>query len=79
MIPLQNILNGIGRKLTKASSSQSHFRARESRHKHTVENNSQRVVWWSLLEVVVIVTVGVVQVVVIRSLFRVNRKDNIRT
>ena len=41
---------------------QQFFKARESRHRHTLESNYNRVMWWSLLEISVIVTVGVIQV-----------------
>ena len=41
---------------------QQFFKARESRHRHTLESNYNRIMWWSLLEISVIVTVGVIQV-----------------
>ena len=77
--PPQTKLDSIGKKLTKVVSHQNHFQARESRHRHTLESNYRRVTWWSLLEIGVIVAVGVIQVFVIRSLFRSNRKDRIKT
>ncbi len=61
------------------ASHQNHFQARESRHRHTLESNFRRVTWWSVLEIAVILAVGMIQVSVIRSLFKSNRKDRIRT
>ena len=72
-------LDLIGKKLGKMISTQNYFQARESRHRHTVESNYHRVLWWSILECTVIITVGTIQVVMIRNLFRSNRKDRIRT
>lgn len=67
-------LDSIGKKLGKVTTTQNYFQARESRHRHTVESNMNRVMWWSLLECSVIVAVGIIQVFVIRSLFKTNRK-----
>ena len=76
---LQAKLDTIGKKLDKVISTQNYFQARESRHRHTVESNHHRVMWWSILEVTVIITVGMIQVFLIRSLFKTNRKDGVRT
>ena len=73
-IPPQVKLDNIGKKLTKVISTQNYFQARESRHRHTAESNYNRVMWWSLFECSVIVAVAIIQVFVIRSLFRTNRK-----
>ena len=78
-LSLQSKLDNIGKNLTKIITTQNYFQARESRHRHTQDSNHNRVMWWSLLECSVIITVGVIQVVLIRNLFRTTRKDNIRT
>ena len=75
----QSKLDNIGKNLTKIITTQNYFQARESRHRHTQDSNHNRVMWWSLLECSVIITVGVIEVVLIRNLFRTTRKDNIRT
>lgn len=72
-------LDSLGQKLQKMVSTQQFFKARESRHKHTIESNNTRVLWWSVFECSVIVGVGVLQVFVIRSLFKTRRKDRLRT
>ena len=59
---VQKKLNTIGDKLNKVTTHQHFFKARESRHRHTVESSHVRVFWWSFLEISVIVTVGIVQV-----------------
>lgn len=71
--PTQAKLDSIGKKLDKVVSQQNYFQARESRHRHTVESNHKRVLWWSLLEITVIVIVGVIQVLLIRNLFKTGR------
>ena len=72
-------LNNIDQRLSKIVSLQHYFQAREARHRLTLESNNSRVFWWSLLECVVMVAAGLAQVVVIRSLFRTQRRDRIRT
>ncbi len=72
-------LDDIGLKLNKAFQSQLFFKARESRHKHTVDGNNNKVQWLSILVCCVMVAVGFLQVVLIRNLFRTSRKDRIRT
>ena len=59
---IQKKLNTIGDRLNKVTVHQNFFKARESRHRHTVESNHVRVFWWSFLEISVIVTVGIMQV-----------------
>jgi hypothetical protein len=49
---------------------QNHLRARETRHRHTAENNADRVLHYSLAYCVLIVLVGVLQVVAVRRFFR---------
>lgn len=72
-------LNNIDQRLSRIVSFQHYFQAREARHRLTLESNNSRVFWWSLLECVVVVAAGLTQVVVIRSLFRTQRRDGIRT
>lgn len=72
-------LNILDQKLSRIVSTQHYFQGREARHRLTLESNNSRVFWWSLLECVVMVAAGLVQVVVIRSLFRTQRRDGIRT
>lgn len=72
-------IDGLDQKLSKVVSIQHYLRAREARHRKTVESNDSKVFWWSLVECVLMVTSGAIQVVVIRSLFRTRRKDGIRT
>ena len=75
----QDSLQSIQNHLAKTVNVQQHFKAREARHRHTVESNNSRVLWWSLTNCIVLVSVGVVQVFVLRRLFREKRKDKIRT
>lgn len=58
----QKRLNDIGARLSKVITQQQFFKARESRHRHTLDSNHARVFWWSFLEISIIVTVGVIQV-----------------
>ena len=75
----QDSLGAIQKHLAKAINTQQYFKAREARHRHTAESNNSRVQLWSLSYCIVLVTVGVIQVYVLRRLFREKRKDKIRT
>ena len=72
-------LVGISESLHKVFLQQEFFRAQESRHRYLLEGNNSRVLWWSVLECAVMVVASVVQVMVVRSLFRTRRKDRIQT
>lgn len=76
---MMDSLGAIQKHLAKAINTQQYFKAREARHRHTAESNNSRVQWWSLSYCIVLVTVGVIQVYVLRRLFREKRKDKIRT
>ena len=65
--------------LNKVVRDQQFFKARESRHRHTLESNNNRVLWWSLTNCIVVVGVGILQVILVRNLFGTKRKDRIRT
>ena len=75
----QEVLTNMTIHLNKVVRDQQFFRARESRHRHTLEGNRRRVTWWSLSGCVVVVSVGILQVVLIRNLFKSRRTDKIRT
>lgn len=72
-------LVGISESLHKVYLQQEFFRAQEARQRYVLERNNSRVLWWSLLECAVLVAASVVQVMVIRRLFRTRRKDRIQT
>lgn len=72
-------LDAIQRRLEKVIFEQEFFRAREARHRHTGNSNNSRVQWWSAWEVVVILSAGMTQVLVIRRFFRSRRRDRIQT
>ena len=64
----------IGQKLEWVIFQLMSFKAREARHRYIADDNNSRVLWWSLLESAVMVFAGVIQVIVIRNLFRVKRQ-----
>ena len=65
--------------LNKGGITQQFFRAREARHRHSLESSNSRVMWWSFINCAVMLGVGILQVYLIRSLFRSHRQDKIRT
>merc|ERR1719187_945255 len=62
-------LNRIRGHLTKSRLMQDQLRAYEARDRNTQENNYTRVNFWSTLNIVVMLSTGMIQVVLLRSLF----------
>ncbi|KAK4002957.1 transmembrane emp24 domain-containing protein 1 [Daphnia magna] len=56
-------------KLTRAQEFQDQIRAFEARDRNIAEGNFTRVNFWSMIHVITLVTTGIIQVVMVRSLF----------
>jgi protein ERP2 len=56
-------------KLTRAQEFQDQIRAFEARDRNTAEGNFTRVNFWSMIHLIALLITGVVQVVMVRSLF----------
>lgn len=56
-------------KLTRAQEFQDQLRTFEARDRNTAEGNFTRVNFWSAVHVVTLIITGIVQVVMVRSLF----------
>ena len=78
-VTIEDGLVGISEKLHQVTLQQEFFQALEAKHRYLLESNNSRVLWWSVLECTVMVVVSAVQVMVIRSLFQMKRKDRIQT
>jgi len=72
-------LNMIGTRLNNITIEQHHMQARDARHMKTAVSNLDRVFIWSFIETIAMVSMFVIQVVVIQSLFHGKRADGIRT
>jgi len=60
--------------MNKIEYHQSTLRAYEARDRAIMTANNDRVLFWSILNAVVLIAVGAVQVITIRSLFEENSK-----
>lgn len=79
VLDIRRLLANVTEHLNKVEFYQQFFRAREARHRHTLESSNSRVLWWSLFYCVLLIVVGVSQVMVLRRLFRNRRQDKITT
>lgn len=80
MLPfLQNSTDSIRLSLRQIIAEQNRFRNREARHRYTADNNLSLVTGFSIVNLVVMVTAAITQVVVLRRLFKEHRKDRIKT
>lgn len=73
-------LHHISQTLRNVTIVQRHLVTRDSRHLETAESNEDRVFIWSLTETIIILTVCILQVYIVRSLFRGQRRsDGLKT
>ena len=75
----QNSTDGIRVSLRQIIAEQNRFRVREARHRYTADSNLILVTGFSFVNLLVMVTAAVTQVVVLRRLFKEYRKDRIKT
>ncbi|XP_063283389.1 transmembrane emp24 domain-containing protein 5 [Pelobates fuscus] len=68
-------INSVKGRLTKSVQLQTLLKAFEARDRNIQENNYNRVNFWSVVNLVVMVTVSVIQVYMLRSLFEDKRKS----
>ncbi len=61
--------------LRNVSMVQRHLLTRNSRHLETAESNEDRVFVWSLIETIIILTVSMLQVYIVRYLFKGNQRQ----
>uniref|UniRef100_A0A8C5QF36 Transmembrane p24 trafficking protein 5 n=1 Tax=Leptobrachium leishanense TaxID=445787 RepID=A0A8C5QF36_9ANUR len=68
-------INGVKGRLSKSLQIQTLLKAFEARDRNIQESNCDRVNFWSIVNLVVMVTVSVIQVYMLRSLFEDKRKS----
>ena len=79
VLSLQSRLANLTRLLHHVNSYQQFFEVRESRHWQSLVAKNNRVFWWSLVNCAIMLTVSVLQVLLIKRLFRKKREDRITT
>lgn len=77
-LQLQNLLDNVNKNLDKASSDQQVMKNYEARDRNTQENNFQRVNFFSGVQVFIMISVALTQVLLIRSLFEDKNKVQMR-
>lgn len=75
--PFQDTINNVKSRLGKSSQIQTLLRAFEARDRNLQESNFDRVNFWSVVNLIVMMLVSATQVYLVRSLFE--DKRNIRT
>lgn len=69
MTQMESSMNEIHEKLKKVLDYQTHHRLQEAQGRKRAEDLNERVLWWSLLETIVIATIAIGQVVILRNFF----------
>ena len=78
----QDVLDMVKQRLDKTQQSQKILRTIEARDRKTAEMNFERINFWSCVHMVVMITVGLIQVFLVRSLFEdksMSSKFKVRT
>ncbi|ODQ79937.1 hypothetical protein BABINDRAFT_161602 [Babjeviella inositovora NRRL Y-12698] len=72
---MQDTITKIGFKLDDLLKSLYYYKARTNRNEATVKSTESRIFWFSFLEVVLMVGMGVLQVVIVQLFFKGSRKQ----
>jgi len=73
--PVTRSIMEIETSLHEIQEDQQYLKLREQRHRDTADSLYERVVWWSLVESVVLIVLTVVQVYTLRNFFDIKRKN----
>ena len=66
---MESSINEVHENLKKVIDDQTHHRLQEAQGRKRAEDLNERVLWWSLLETIVIVGIAIGQVVILRNFF----------
>jgi protein ERP2 len=73
MTLMETSIQSIHDKMSIVQDDQKHYQIRETQGRAHAEDLNERVQWWSVIQLVVIFTVGICQVTLIRSFFSKRR------
>lgn len=73
MTPLETSLLQLSDALKTVEMEQDYMKMRERVHRNTNESTNSRVVWWSIFEVVLLLSTSLLQVYYVRKIFEVRR------
>lgn len=71
--PLETRIKALEHSMNSITDLQKYMRGREKTHRATTESTKRRVLWWSVLESIVLVAMSIWQVVYLRKFFEVKR------
>jgi len=71
--PMETSVQRISQSLDDADRDQRHLRVREQKHRDTAESTNGRVLWYSVIESMILVAVSAGQVYYLRKFFEVKR------
>lgn len=71
--PLETRIKALEHSMNSITDLQKYMRGREKTHRATTESTKRRVLWWSVFESIVLVTMSIWQVVYLRKFFEVKR------
>uniref|UniRef100_A0A224XK70 Putative emp24/gp25l/p24 family of membrane trafficking n=1 Tax=Panstrongylus lignarius TaxID=156445 RepID=A0A224XK70_9HEMI len=78
MTQMETSAEAVHKSLTTVADFQTHHKLREAQGRKRAEDLNERVFWWSLMETVVILTVGIGQVCILKNFFSEKRPSQYR-
>jgi len=73
LTPLEESIRTISNSLDQVEEDQKYLRVREQKHRDTAESTNNRVLWYSILESMVLIGISLGQVYALRKFFEVKR------
>ncbi|KAJ3444581.1 hypothetical protein M0813_25160 [Anaeramoeba flamelloides] len=74
LTPLENGVLELQEQLRGILSEQRYLKAREHIHRNTTESTNSRVLWWSFLQTLLLIAMGVAQIFYIKRIFEKTKK-----
>lgn len=73
--PIEKSILRLNAGLGLIQNQQKHLRTREREHRDTAEKANSRVLWWSLLEILILVGISVLQVYYLKRFFETRSRN----
>ncbi|EGC37250.1 hypothetical protein DICPUDRAFT_150161 [Dictyostelium purpureum] len=73
LTPIERSIMTLSDGVTGVRNEQNYFRMREAAHRNTAESTNSRVLWWSIFEACVLVSLSIWQIYYLRRFFEVKR------
>jgi len=71
--PLEQLILQLSEAIRTIDQEQAYIKMRERVHRNTSESTNSRVIWWSVFEVILLLSMSLLQVFYLRKIFEIKR------